>query len=210
MRDLQERRAVSPPLTDRVTTASNRRRLLAVPAIAAVVVAADQSSKTWALHHTLGGRHVLWTLWLDLTFNSGAAFGIGHGVTPVIEAAVLVVLIGFLLLGRQAARSASWPAIASLGLVMGGAAGNLADRFFRHIPGHPGAVIDFIAAARVGQHDWWPVFNVADSCIVVGVIILVLSIRRRTPSDRHEADVAPVPGGGSVDGNGADGGGADG
>jgi len=130
----------------------------------------------------------LWTLWFDLTFNSGAAFGIGHGVTPLVEAAVLVVVVGFLLLGHRAARSASWPMIASLGLVTGGAVGNLADRFFRHIPGRPGSVIDFIAAARVGQHDWWPVFNVADSCIVVGVIVLLLSIRRRPQAGRPGPD----------------------
>lgn len=202
MRELQERRAVGPPLTDRAAAGTSRRRLLAVPAIGVLVVAADQASKTWALHHTLGGRHVLWTLWFDLTFNSGAAFGIGHGVTPFIEAAVVVVLIGFLLFGRRAARSASWPVIVSLGLVIGGAAGNLADRFFRHIPGHPGAVIDFIAAARVGQHDWWPVFNVADSCIVVGVIILVLSVRRSRPSDRTEPDAEPARGGRTAEGEG--------
>lgn len=191
MRVVQERRAVRPPVTDPAADKAGGRRLLVVPALAAIVVAADQVSKTWALHQTLGGRHVLWTLWFDLTFNSGAAFGIGHGITPLVEGAVLVVLVGFLLLGRRAARSASWPMIVSLGLVTGGAAGNLADRFFRHIPGHPGSVIDFIAAARVGEHDWWPVFNVADSCIVVGVVVLILSMRRRGPGHRPEHDDRP-------------------
>ena len=179
MRLVQERRAVSPPVDgpggSRVAT---NRRLLAVPIVAAVVVASDQISKTWALHHALVARHVLWTLWFDLTFNSGAAFGLGTGVTPLVEAAVVVVLVGFVILGRRAARSASWPLVVAIGLVMGGAAGNLADRVFRNIPGRPGSVIDFIAAVRVGEHDWWPVFNVADSCIVVGVILMVLSMRR--------------------------------
>ena len=63
-----------------------------------------------------------------------------------------------------------------LGLLLGGAAGNLADRVFRH---NHGAVIDFIDAARVGTRDWWPVFNVADAAIVVGVVILLLCYRRR-------------------------------
>lgn len=193
MRVVQERRPVRPPVTSPATGAASSRRLLVVPVLAAVVVVADQASKTWALHHTLGGRHVLWTVWFDLTFNSGAAFGIGNGITPLVEVAVLVVIGVFFVFGRRAARSASWPTVISLGLVTGGAAGNLADRFFRHIPGHPGAVIDFVAAARVGQHDWWPVFNVADSCIVVGVIVLVLSIRRH-PSTRR-----PDPAGRSED-----------
>jgi signal peptidase II len=145
-----------------------------VPVIAAAVTVADQFSKTWALHQAYPARHVVWTLWFDLTFNTGAAFGLGHGVTPVVEAGVFVVVAGLVLLGRRAALGASWAVAIGLGLILGGAAGNLADRFFRHIPGHPGAVIDFIAAARVGQHDWWPVFNVADSSIVVGVAVIVV------------------------------------
>jgi signal peptidase II len=182
MRLVQERRAVRPPVTPPAGEAvGNRRRLFAVPAIAGAVITADQLSKSWALHHTLGGRHVVWTLWFDLTFNSGAAFGVGRGVTPVVEAAVIVVLVVFFFMGRRAARDATWPLAVALGLVLGGAAGNLADRAFRHIPGQPGAVIDFIAVARVGTRDWWPLFNVADSCIVVGVVVLILSLRRRSP-----------------------------
>ena len=144
-----------------------------MPVLAAAVTAADQASKTWALHHANSPRHVIWTLWFDLTFNSGAAFGLGRGVTPLVEIGVFAVVAVLVLFGRRAARGASWPVTVALGLILGGAAGNLGDRFFRHIPGHSGAVIDFIAAARVGQHDWWPVFNVADSAIVVGVVMIV-------------------------------------
>lgn len=141
--------------------------------IAGAVTAADQVSKTWALHHANSPRHVVWTLWFDLTFNRGAAFGLGRGVTPLVEIGVFAVVAGLVLFGRRAARGTGWPVTIALGLILGGAAGNLGDRFFRHIPTHPGAVIDFIAAARVGQHDWWPVFNVADSSIVVGVVMIV-------------------------------------
>ena len=187
MRVVQERRAVGSPVVSPAGPAAvGGRRLLAIPFLAAVVVAADQISKTWALHNTLGGRHVLWTLWLDLTYNSGAAFGVGHGVTPLVEAAVVAVIIAFVLLGRRAVRSATWPTIVAVGLVLGGAAGNLCDRLFRHIPGHPGGVIDFIDAVRIGQHDWWPVFNVADACITVGVVLLVVSslLKRSVPAVR--------------------------
>ena len=187
MRVVQERRAVGSPVA---SAAVGGRRLLPVPLLAAVVVAADQLSKSWALHNTYGGRHVLWTLWFDLTFNSGAAFGIGHGVTPLVEAAVVVVIAAFVLLGRRAVQSATWPTIVAVGLVLGGAAGNLCDRVFRHIPGHPGGVVDFIDAVRVGQHDWWPVFNLADACITVGVVLLVVSSLFRSLSAGGAADAA--------------------
>ena len=191
MRVVQERRAVGSPVASPAgPAAAGGRRLLAIPLLATVVVAADQLSKSWALHHTLGGRHVLWTLWLDLTFNSGAAFGIGHGVTPLVEAAVVVVIVAFVLLGRRAVHSAAWPTIVAVGLVLGGAAGNLSDRVLRHIPGHPGGVIDFIDAVRVGQHDWWPVFNIADACITVGVVLLVVSSLFRSLSAGRTADAA--------------------
>lgn len=196
MRLLQERRPVRPPVSGQSGSRHpGGRRLIAVPLVVAAVVAADQVSKTWALHHALG-RHVLWTLWFDLTVNSGAAFGLGTGVTPVVEAAVVVVVIGLLVLGRRVAGASTWPMTVALGLIIGGAAGNLTDRAFRHIPHHPGAVIDFVAMARVGQHDWWPVFNVADSCIVIGAFLLALSISKRSrggapadgPADRPSPD----------------------
>lgn len=170
MRVVQERRPVLPAVAVLSSAAARR---LAVPAVAIAIAAGDQTSKTWALHHANPARHVVWTLWFDLTFNSGAAFGLGKGVTPLVEAGVFVVVAALVVLGRRAAWGSSWAVSLGLGLILGGAAGNLGDRFFRHIPGRSGSVIDFIAAVRVGQHDWWPVFNVADSGIVVGVVIIV-------------------------------------
>jgi signal peptidase II len=72
---------------------------------------------------------------------------------------------------RRASRGASLVTAAGLGLLLGGALGNLADRVFRH---HSGAVIDFIQIVS-----WWPVFNVADAAIVVGVILLALGYADR-------------------------------
>jgi signal peptidase II len=146
------------------------RRLL-IPGVAALVVIADQASKTWALHHLPPDRHLV------LTFNSGAAFSLGRGVTPIVEAIVVVLVVWLLVFSRRASRVASVPQAVGLGLLLGGAAGNLIDRVFRH---HHGAVIDFIDAVRVGSRDWWPVFNVADAAIVVGVIILIWSFARRS------------------------------
>jgi signal peptidase II len=175
---VQERRAIRQAVA---TPSSLTARRLAVPVVAAAVTVGDQVSKTWALHHASSPRHVIWTLWFDLTFNSGAAFGVGRGVTPLVEAGVFLVVAALVIMGRRAAWGNSWPVVIALGLILGGAAGNLGDRFFRHVPGHSGGVVDFIAAARVGQHDWWPVFNVADSAIVIGVIVIVVfyAFRRR-------------------------------
>ena len=115
-------------------------------------------------------------VWLLLTFNSGAAFSLGRGVTPVVEGVVVVLVAWLLAFSRRASRAASAPIAVGLGLLIGGAAGNLIDRLFRH---NHGAVIDFIDALRIGSHDRWPVFNVADTAIVVGVVILVLAYRPR-------------------------------
>lgn len=145
-----------------------------IPAVAIVVVVADQASKTWALHRVPPppGRHVVGPLWLVLTFNSGAAFSVGRGVTPVVEAVVVILVAGLVVFSSRAGRSASTAVAVGLGLLVGGAAGNLTDRLVRH---NHGAVIDFVDAVRVGGHDWWPVFNLADAAIVVGVVILALS-----------------------------------
>jgi signal peptidase II len=145
--------------------------------VAGLVVLVDQLTKTWALHHLQdANRHVVGPIWLVLTSNSGAAFGLGRGVTPIVEG-IVVVLVGWLLIfSRRASRAASTPAAIGIGLLLGGAAGNLVDRIFRH---HHGAVIDFIDALRIGSHDRWPVFNVADAAIVVGVVVVVLSYASR-------------------------------
>jgi signal peptidase II len=160
-----------------------------VAAVAAVVVTADQLTKTWALDHAVApGRHLVGPLWFEATLNPGAAFGLGRGVTPIVETVVIVLVVGLLLFGRWAARVASLPAAVAVGLLLGGAVGNLADRIVRH---HRGAVVDFIAAARIGDHDWWPVFNVADASIVVGALLLVALWTR--PTKRVELPTRSSP-----------------
>jgi signal peptidase II len=144
-----------------------RSRRLVIPAVAAVVVAIDQITKTWALHHADPGRHVVGPINLVLTFNSGAAFSMGRGVTPIIETVAVVLVIWLAFVSRRATRTGSLAVSIGLGLLLGGALGNLVDRVFRH---HHSAVIDFIQAVS-----WWPVFNVADASIVVGVVVLALA-----------------------------------
>ena len=152
-----------------------RSRRLVIPLVAAVVIAVDQITKAWALHHTDPARHVIGPINLVLTFNSGAAFGLGGGLTPIVETVAVGLVIWLAAVSRRATRSGSLAVAVGLGLLLGGALGNLADRVFRH---HHSAVIDFIQAVS-----WWPVFNVADASIVVGVFVLVLAYT--TGSGRH-------------------------
>jgi signal peptidase II len=169
---MQERRAVRPTLI--------ARRLL-LPAVAVLVVVVDQITKTWAQHARVE-RHVVGPLWFSLTYNSGAAFSFGSGVGPVVEAVVAILVVWLLAFSGRASRNSSIPMIIGLGLILGGAIGNLSDRVFRHIPGHPRSVVDFIDAVRIGTHDWWPTFNVADASIVVGVVLVVIAYIRRPPT----------------------------
>ncbi len=156
---VQERGAVAP-LT--------RRRALAVTAAAAApVVLLDQLTKWWALEALSdGATHLFWTLDLRLTFNTGAAFSTGPGLTPFLTIAG-VVLVGVLVLMSSAAERTA--AAVSLGFLLGGALGNLSDRLFRD---HGGAVVDFI------DFNWWPVFNVADIALFCGGALLVLTTAR--------------------------------
>jgi signal peptidase II len=163
VRDLQERGPVVPALSR-----LSRRRLV-VPLVAVAVIVADQVTKTLALHHLQPGvpHHVIGpSSWL-LTYNSGAAFSLGRGVTPFIEAGVVVLIVALALFARRAQRSASWPALIALGMLLGGALSNLGDRVFRNLHG---AVVDFIQAVT-----WFPIFNVADSAVTIGVILLILT-----------------------------------
>ncbi len=135
--------------------------------MAAVVVVVDQLTKWWAVDRLARGPvHVVGTLDLELTRNTGSAFSLFQGDAAVLAVVALALLGGLVLLVR---RSPSIGRAAVLGLIIGGALGNLADRLFR---GDHGAVVDFIALHV------WPTFNVADSCIVVGCVLLAVSVLR--------------------------------
>jgi signal peptidase II len=148
-------------------TVSVRRRRAAILGLAAIVVVVDQVTKTFALHHySAAPKHVIWTLRLYVTFNSGAAFGLGQGSTAVLVGGAIVLVVILLGLGRRASRNASLTTSVAMGLLLGGAVGNLVDRLIRH---HNRSVIDFIDLR------WWPVFNVADASITVGAVLLVVA-----------------------------------
>ncbi|WP_371831025.1 signal peptidase II [Rhodococcoides corynebacterioides] len=140
------------------------RRLLTV---AAVVLAADLLTKIAAVALIEPGRPVSIvgdTVELVLYRNPGAAFSIATGMTWVLTLVAVAVVIGVVRIGRTL-RSPWWAL--GLGLILGGALGNLIDRFFRSPGPLQGHVVDFVSVG------WWPVFNVADSSIVCGAVLLV-------------------------------------
>jgi signal peptidase II len=143
-----------------------------------VVVAADQVTKSLAVARLHAAPvHLLGPLGLALGYNSGAAFSLFTSAAPVLGAgaAVLAVVLSWL-----AWRSRSSGVAIACGLVLGGALGNLCDRLFRP---HHGSVVDFITLSH------WPTFNVADACITVGaVLLIVLQLHHGlvAPPDRRE------------------------
>jgi len=146
--------------------------------IAALVVGIDQLSKHWAVSQLSDGHtvHVLWTLRFNLSFNGGMAFGRGQGFGPIIGVVATIVVVGLLLSLRQ---SGSKISIVAIGLIVGGAMGNIVDRLFRGDAWLHGKVIDFI------DFQWFPIFNVADICVNVGGGLLVLSYLLFQPKVDH-------------------------
>jgi signal peptidase II len=145
--------------------------------VAALVLAADAISKAVVVATMPSGdvvRLLGHYLQLTNTRNSGAAFSVGTGATALFSAVAVVVVIVILRTAKRL-RSAGWAIC--LGLLLGGALGNLADRLFRSPGPLRGEVVDWI------QLPHWPVFNLADSAIVVGGCVAVLLSTRGVTLD---------------------------
>ena len=153
-----------------MSQAATRRLWLLIAAIVVV----DQLTKHWALNRLSGGRtiDIVGSLRFNLAFNKRMAFSQATGAGPVIGALAFVIIIVIVLWMR---RSATGVAAVAAGLIVGGALGNLIDRVFRNDAWLRGAVVDFI------DLQWFPVFNVADSCITVGAVLMVLASLRSKP-----------------------------
>ena len=149
------------------TVAPPRRRLRLLLTVAAVILVLDLVTKVLAVKLlTPGvpvpiiGDTVTWTL----VRNSGAAFSMATGYTWVLTLVAMGVVVGIIWMGRRLV--SPWWAV-GLGMILGGALGNLVDRFFRSPGPLRGHVVDFLSIG------WWPVFNVADPAVVGGAILLV-------------------------------------
>lgn len=136
--------------------------------ISLTIIAVDQITKIWAVS-SLPGNPIQGPFGssLRLVFNRGSAFSIGEGLGPLFGVLALVISVAMFFLVKQVDRRS---VVFGLGLIQGGAIGNVIDRLFREGEGFMGgAVIDFL---DVG--DWWPVFNLADAAIVVGGAMVAL------------------------------------
>ncbi|MFI6368419.1 signal peptidase II [Nocardia sp. NPDC050630] len=144
------------------------RRLRTLLIIAAVLLGLDLLTKTIVVAELTPGDPVPIIgdfARLSLVRNPGAAFSMATGMTWLLTLVAAAVVIGVIRIGRTL-RSLWWAI--GLGMVLGGALGNLVDRLFRAPGPLQGHVVDFIAVG------WWPVFNLADSSIVCGAILLVV------------------------------------
>jgi signal peptidase II len=164
--------------------APRSRRVLALYGTAAAVLALDQLTKHLVVTN-LAGRPPLDLIGdvvqLRYTTNSGGAFSLLTGA-PLFFGIMAMVIIGGIVYASRRAQPLSMLVV--LGLILGGALGNLTDRLLRDGDAGllRGEVVDFV---KVGI---WPVFNVADSCVVVGGILLALMLGRA----EREPDQAPA------------------
>ncbi len=143
-------------------------------ALCGLVVVVDQAAKAAIEAHLVPGQHVdvLGPLDLTLSHNRGVAFGLagGAGTGLVLVTVVALAFVGFLF-SRDPIRPWMWVAV---GLVAGGALGNLADRV------RADAVTDYVDLPH------WPPFNLADMAIVAGVVLLAIVYLREPPDSPGE------------------------
>jgi signal peptidase II len=129
-----------------------------------VVVVADRVTTSLALDHLHDTRHVWGPFGLSLTFNSGFAFSLFSGKAVVVT---VLLCAGAVILAFAVARVRTVPLAIGAGLVLGGAIGNLSERI---VGTHGGRVPDFVTL------DYWPTFNLADACVTVGIVIVIVSL----------------------------------
>jgi signal peptidase II len=162
----------TPPTPAPGPTGGRRRLFAVLLGLAGVTLLADQLSKAWALAALTPGDPVDLVgsaLRLNLIRNPGAAFSLGDGSTWILTLISVTILVWVALSARRVG-TMSWAV--ALGLLLGGALGNLVDRFFRPPGPGRGHVVDFI------DYFGWFVGNVADIAIVVAAgLIMVLTLR---------------------------------
>ncbi|MFB7724247.1 signal peptidase II [Nocardia sp. NPDC056100] len=179
--------SATPAAAESDTAAAQPLRLRTLLIVAAVLLGLDLLTKCLVVAKMTPGRpiHIVDdVVRLTLVRNPGAAFSMATGMTWLLTLVAAAVVIGVVRIGRTM-RSLPWAI--GLGMVLGGALGNLIDRLFRAPGPLQGHVVDFVAVG------WWPVFNVADSAIVCGAALLVaLTVFGFEPdgtrAHRHEED----------------------
>jgi signal peptidase II len=183
---------------------SPARRWTTVGLVAAAVLVVDQLTKLWAVDRLKDQMpiDVVWTLRFNYAENTGMAFSQGTGAGRWISLVVLAIVVGLVLLARHVRSTIG---LVMIGVVIGGAFGNLVDRVFRAQDGLlTGAVIDWI------DLQWWPIFNIADAAVVVGGVLVAFLLLREPVDDEEPAAATAGDGGAPSDaGDRADAGAAD-
>lgn len=174
------------------------RKVGLVAVVAVAVFVADLITKIVAVA-MLEGREPVRVLgglvYLQLLRNPGAAFSLATGMTWVLALVAIAVVVAIVWISRRLG-SAGWAI--GLGLILAGALGNLVDRLFRAPGVLEGHVVDFISVFAP-DGEVWPVFNVADSAIVIGGILVVLLTLFGFELDGSRAsDRDPEPAGGET------------
>ncbi len=154
-------------------TRPRRHRLLAVyAAVALTAYAVDVGSKVLAVDRLSGRPDVQLVgdlFQLHLVRNPGAAFSTGTAYTEVLSVVAIIAVLVLLYLARRIG-TVGWAV--ALGLLLAGVAGNLTDRLVRSPGPLRGHVIDFFMLPH------WPVFNVADICIDLGAVLILVQVYR--------------------------------
>src|SRR4051794_5690252 len=169
------------------TTHPRPRRTALLLATASVVLLADAVSKVLVVANLRPGERVrVLGHWLQLTEtrNAGAAFSVGTSATVLFTAVAVVVVV---VIAREARRLTSGGWALTLGLLLGGALGNLTDRLLRSPGPLRGHVVDWIELPH------WPVFNLADSAIVIGGGLPPRLARPPGPPGKPPSGGAPPP-----------------
>lgn len=176
--------------------------LVIVLVLGGAIALIDQLTKNWAEANLplLDPQPFLGEfLQFTLLYNSGAAWGMGSGITPVVTVLQIGIAIGVVVFAVRAVRS-PWYALA-LAMILGGALGNIHDRLLRPPGPFRGEVVDFLELPN------WPVFNIADMGVVGGAILVVLlGVIGVSPDPAREAeeDAAAAAAGGDAEPQGTE------
>jgi signal peptidase II len=162
------------------------RRWLVPASIMVIVVAADQWSKAWVVQ-TLGPRTMTRfieivgdTVRIAYSHNTGVAFSLFQGMSGVLTIVALLIVFGAIYVYATQLPNRHWLIQVTLGLILGGAFGNIIDRV------RLGYVVDFI------QVGWFPIFNLADSAITIGAVLLMIRFLQ-DEIDQHQRNRRAMP-----------------
>ena len=156
-------------------TLGNPRKYLLIPAL--IILAVDQVTKILVVAKLEDREPIelFWTLRLNVIRNKGASFSLGSEFTSLLAVIAILAAIAIFALSKSVKTPTT---SAFFGVVLGGVLGNVIDRIFRSSGGFlNGGVVDFI------DLQWWPIFNVADMALVVGLPILLFL---RLQEDRED------------------------